>query len=292
MERKTLNIILAVIIVLVAGVGLLGYNLWRQREANKEMLEIVALDKQEMQNEYERFALQYSELKTQINNDSLVAQLTQEQLKTQQLLEELKQVKATDAKEIARLKKELATMRAVLRNYVLEIDSLNRLNEDLTAENKKMKNQYAEAERQIEGLSTEKASLSEKVAIASQLDATGIEMKLKKANGKEAKKLKDCKRMEVDFTISRNVTAKGGTRYIYVRIAGPNGNVLSDGGTFEYEDRSISYSMRKAVEYTGESTTVSLYRDVSETLEGGTYIVSIFADGRMIGSDSFTFKYK
>lgn len=292
MSKRTLSLVVAVGIVLVAGIGVLAYSLFKQKEANKEMLEIVALDKQEMQNEYERFALQYSELKTQINNDSLVAQLTQEQMKTQQLLEELKQVKATDAKEIARLKKELATMRAVLRTYVLEIDSLNRLNENLTAENKKMKSQYAEAERQIEGLATEKATLSEKVAIAAQLDATGIQLSILKSNGKEAKKLKDCRRMKVDFTIGRNVTASGGTRTFYVRITTPGGTTLSGGGNFDYEDKSIACSMKKAVEYTGEQTTVTLYRDVSETLEGGDYTVSIFADGNMIGSKKFTFKYK
>jgi len=36
-----------------------------------------SLDKREMENEYARFAQQYSEMKTQINNDSLIAQLEQ-----------------------------------------------------------------------------------------------------------------------------------------------------------------------------------------------------------------------
>lgn len=78
-------------------------------------------------------------MKTQINNDSIVAQLTQEQERTQRLLKELKETKSSDAKEIARLKKELATVRAVLRSYVFQIDSLNRLNQNLTAENTRIK---------------------------------------------------------------------------------------------------------------------------------------------------------
>lgn len=69
------------------------------------MQELAELDKKEMENEYQMFADQYSELKTQINNDSIIEQLTQEQLKTEKLLEELKNVKASDAREIARLKK-------------------------------------------------------------------------------------------------------------------------------------------------------------------------------------------
>ena len=290
MNKKIVLPLLAVIVLLVAGVAYLAFNLSKQQKANQEMQELANLDKKEMENEYEQFARQYSEMKTQINNDSIVAQLTQEQMRTQQLLEELKQVKASDAREIARLKKELATVRAVLRTYVLEIDSLNRLNENLTAENNRVKGQYAEATRQIEGLNSERASLSQKVAIAAQLDATGISMIPKKKNGKEAKKIKDCKSIEVDFTVAKNVTASNGVRTFYVRITTPSGGVLGGGGTFQYENRNIECSMKKYVEYSGEAITLATYRQVSEFLEAGSYIVSVFADGNMIGSKSFSFK--
>ena len=197
-------------------------------------------------------------MKTKINNDSIIAQLTQEQMRTQELLEELKQVKSSDAREIARLKKELATVRKVLRSYVMQIDSLNRLNEHLSQENTRIKAQNDEANRQIAGLSSEKASLSEKVAIAAQLDATGISMTLQNKKGKAAKKVKDAKTIVVNFTIARNVTAANGVRTLYVRIQTPNGDVLN-GGSFNYENRTMAYSMKKAVEYTGEAVGVTTY---------------------------------
>lgn len=289
MKKKVLIPLVVAIVVLLAGVAYLTVGLVRQRQVNKEMEELAALDKKEMENEYEQFARQYSEMKMQINNDSLVAQLTQEQLRTQQLLEELRQVKSNDAREIARLKKELATVRAVLRSYVLEIDSLNRLNQDLRDENTRVRGQYDEATRQIAGLSSEKASLSEKVAIAAQLDATGINMIAKKKNGKAVRRIKDCKSIEVSFRITRNVTATNGVRTFYVRITTPSGDVLGGGDTFDYENRSLECSMKKSVEYTGEETPVTMYRQVGEFLSKGTYTVSIFADGNMIGSRNFTF---
>lgn len=289
MNRKVLIPLVVVIVLLIGGVGYLAFTLIEQKAANEEMQELAALDKQEMENEYEQFALQYSEMKTKINNDSIIAQLTQEQMRTQQLLEELKQVKSTDAREIARLKKELATVRAVLRSYVLQIDSLNRLNEHLTRENTTIKAQYDEAHRQIEGLSSEKATLSEKVAIAAQLDATGISMTMQKKSGKDVKRLKDAKTITVNFTIARNVTAANGVRTLYIRIQTPGGDVLN-GGNFSYENRTMAYSMKKSVEYTGEATAVTAYWNVNEFLSAGTYIVSIFADGHMIGSRSFAFK--
>lgn len=289
MNKKILIPLVVVIALLIAGVAYLAVNLNNQQQANKDMKELADLDKKEMENEYEQFAHQYSEMKTQINNDSIVAQLTQEQLKTQRLLQELKNVKSTDAREITRLKKELATVRAVLRSYVLQIDSLNRLNQNLTAENTRVRGQYAEATRQIQGLSSEKASLSQKVAIASQLDATGINMIAKKKNGRPIKKIKDCKSIEVQFRITRNVTATNGVRTLYVRITTPTGDVLGGGGTFAYENRNIEYSMKKSIEYNGEETAVSTYWQVGEYLSKGTYTVSVFADGNMIGSRSFSF---
>lgn len=290
MERKHLIAVCCAAAVLIIVIVVLAVNLNKQKAVNKDMQELAILEKNEMEGEYEQFARQYSEMITQINNDSIVAQLTQEQLRTQQLLEELRKVKADDAREITRLKKELATVRAVLRSYVLQIDSLNRLNESLMNENEKVRGQYAAATRQIAGLSTEKASLSEKVAIAAQLNATNISMSIEKKNGKRAKKIKDAKRITVSFNIARNVTATNGTRTAYVRITTPANNVLAGGGTFTYENKTIEYTMKKSVEYTGEETPVTVYWSVDSFLESGTYVVSVFVDGNMIGSNSFTFK--
>ena len=289
MKKKILIPLILLLLLLAAGVGYLYYSLDQQKKVNQDMQELAELDKKEMQNEYEQFAQQYSEMKTQINNDSIIAQLTQEQLRTQQLLKELKEVKANDAREITRLKKELATCRAVIRSYVLEIDSLNRLNENLTAENTRVKGQYEEATRQIESLNTEKSSLSEKVAIAAQLDATGISMSLKDKKGKNTNKVEKAKNIQINFNIAKNVTARNGIRTLYVRIMTPTGGVLTNGGTFNYENKSLQYSMKKGIEYTGNETPVSMYWNVAEFLSAGTYKVSIFADGQMIGSRNFSF---
>ena len=291
MKNKKIIIISAVIgVLLLGGIVYLSISLQQQKQANRDMQELAELDKKEMENEYQQFADQYSEMKTQINNDSIIEQLTQEQMKTEQLLKELKNVKATDAREIARLKKELATCRAVIRSYILEIDSLNRLNQNLTAENTRVKGQYAEATRQIEGLNADKQSLSEKVAIAAQLDATGISLTAKNKRGKVTKSLKKCKTLQVNFSIAKNVTAQSGMKTIYVRITSPTVSELTNFGTFNYENRSLQYSMKRDIEYTGNETAVTTYWNVNEFLSNGTYNVSIFADGNMIGSRNFSFK--
>lgn len=290
MNKKVVIGIFAVLILLLGGVvAYLTSSLQEQKAANAEMQELAEIDKKEMENEYRQFADQYSEMKTRINNDSIVAQLTKEQQRTQELLKELQNVKSTDAREITRLKKELATCRAIIRSYVLEIDSLNRMNQNLRAENTQIRGQYEEANRQIEGLNSEKASLSEKVAIAAQLDATGISMSALTDKGKKAKDLKKCRNFQISFSIAKNVTASAGNKTVYIQVKTPTNTVLTPSGSLSYENRQVQYSAKKSLEYTGQDTPVSMYCKANETLIAGTYKVSVFCDGNMIGSRSFTF---
>ncbi len=290
MKRNILIPIIIVGLLLIGGIIYLFHGLNQQRQANRELQELAELDKEEMENEYEQFANQYTEMRAQITNDSLITQLTREQERTQQLLQELREVKATDAAEITRLKKELATCRAVIRSYVLEIDSLNRLNQTLQKENTQVKAQVEEKERQIEGLNTEKANLSEKVAIASQLDATGLNLQILDKKNKVTSHIKKCKKLQISFTIAKNVTAASGNKTIYARVLSPAGQLLGNAGSFEYENRSLTATAKKNVEYGGNETAITLYWDVTQALEAGSYNVSIFCDGNMIGSRSFSFK--
>jgi hypothetical protein len=288
-KNKKLIIIIILLIVIIGGVSFFAFH---QVQENKEMTELFAIEKEEMENEYTTYATQYDELQVQINNDSLREKLASEQLRTQRLLEELRQVKTSNAAEIMRLKKELKTVRAVLRSYVIQIDSLNKINEALTTENKEVKKKYSEATRQINTLAKEKKTLNEKVTLAAQLDATNIIVQPKNKRGKNAKKIKDTKKIAVSFTLVKNITAQTGERTLYIRIAKPDNEVLSKNAsdTFSYENRSLAYSIKKYIEYTGEEQTVTVYWDVEEYLPAGTYNVYIFADGTMIGQQSFSMK--
>ena len=165
---------MALIGVLIVGLAIVSFLLFRSHSANQEMQQLFEVEKEEMENEYSNFANQYDELQIKINNDSLYQKLEQEKLKTQRLLEELRQVKSSNAAEIMRLRKELKTVRAVMRTYIIQIDSLNRINQQLTSENQSVKKKYNEATQQISSLSEEKKTLNEKVTLASQLDANHI----------------------------------------------------------------------------------------------------------------------
>ena len=290
MNKKVLIPIIAVAVLLVGALAFLGIRLSQANKANEEMVQLFELEKEEMENEYSTFATQYDEMQILVSNDSLVAQLEREKLRTQQLLEELRATKASNAAEITRLKKELKTVRTVMRSYVVQIDSLNQVNEKLAKENKRVRTQYAEATKKVETLQEEAKNLSDKVTLAAQLDATNIHVQPRNKKGKATTSVKNVIKFAIDFTIVKNITAPTGERAIYVRIVKPDGSVLTKDAsrTFAYENTRLEYSIKKLIEYTGEEQNVTVYWDVEEFLNPGEYTVYIFSDGVMIGEKSFT----
>ena len=254
------------------------------------MTQLFEIEKEEMENEYSGFAVQYDEMQRHISNDSLIRQLDREKQRTQQLLEELRQTKATNAAEITRLKKELATVRQVMRTYVIQIDSLDQINKQLAKENTRVRQQYQEQTKVVEKLTVEKEKAEEKVALASQLDAAAITVTPHNKRGKEEHKVKNVTQFMVNFTIVKNITVQTGEKTVYLRITKPDGTPLvkDASNTFQYENVALEYSAKKYIEYTGEQQEVTMYWDVEEYLSAGTYTAYLFVDGVMIGEQSVT----
>ncbi|MBQ6037704.1 MAG: hypothetical protein IJL37_03425 [Bacteroidaceae bacterium] len=290
MKKNTLFIIIG--IVLLAALGVMAYLLLNEKQANTELREEFRLEKEDLESEYTTFARQYDELKLTVSNDSLAQLLEQEQLKTQRLLEELRTVKSTNATEIRRLKNELATLRSVMVSYINQIDSLNQINAQQKMVIAEVTQKYNDASRQISDLTEERKNLTEQVTLASQLDATNIRVLPLNKRGKEAKRTKDTEKLQISFNIAKNITAKTGDRTLYVRILKPDNDVLTKDAsdTFSYENRELSYSIKKYIEYTGEEQPVSVYWDVQEFLYAGNYRLDVFAEGNLIGSSTFSLK--
>ena len=151
---------------------------------------------------------------------------------------------------------------------------------------------YQQASTTAASLKKEKEKLTERVTLASKLDATGITVTPVNSRGKLAKRIKRMEQFVVNFRIAKNVTAPVGEKVIYVRIMKPDDDILvkSRGDLFTFEGKEINYSMKKMIEYEGEEVPVTMYWDIEEYLSPGTYRVDIFADGNLIGKQSFTLK--
>ncbi|MDR0231090.1 MAG: hypothetical protein LBI82_03110 [Dysgonamonadaceae bacterium] len=287
MKNKVLWIFLGLVLLTVIGVGIY-YILHQQRQLNDMAIQ-MDVQKEELADEYNELSLQYEGYKFSVSNDSLVAKLEREQIKVQRLMEELRTVKSTNARRIGELKRELETLKTIMRGYVQQIDSLNRINQKLTIENKEVTQKYEQATATVSQLTQEKEHLTERVSLASKLDASGIYVTGIDKKNKSTDKINKMEQIAISFKINKNITAPTGEKVIYVRIQKPDDDVLikSRDNVFLFEGKEINYSVKRIIEYDGEETSVSIYWKIEEFLSPGTYRVDIFADGNRIGSQSF-----
>lgn len=290
-EINKLSLLIVAIIVLVlviAGAGC--YIIFRQKKQIEDMAVAAELDKEFLEDELNQLSLQYEGYKFTVSNDSLLTLLTKEQMNVQRLQEELRTVKTTNTQRINELKKELETLRKVMRGYVVQIDSLDRMNKQLALEKQQAEDRARRATATAQQYQQRTEQLTEIVEQASQLDANNIQVKPLNARGKEVKKIRQMDQFQITFNLAKNNTASVGEKLIYIRIMKPDDDILvkSRGDLFSFEGKDINYSIKKLVEYDGEELPVVMYWDIEEYLSPGTYRVDIFADNNRIGRKTFT----
>ena len=283
-------IFIALIAALAAvSIFLVWMNL-QQKTEMKEMVEIMEFEKEQLEDEYEELAIQFDGYQSQdIHNDSLVQLLAKEQQRVQDLREELRITKVTNARRIAELKKELATVREVMVSYVHQIDSLDRTNKRLVKENQQVKQQYQEVARQAQQLEQERTQLAEVVSRASMLEISHFEMIPLNKRDRKTTIYNQIQKLQFDYTVGRNITNKPGMKTLSMRITRPDGEVMqkSVNDVFKFEKSEIAYSVSKEFEYAGEEISGSLYWLVEEILQIGWYNADFFVDGELIGSFPF-----
>lgn len=290
------KILIPILIVLLAAVGVLTYLFLQQKQEMTEMVEQMEFEKSELEDEYEDLAMQFDGYRTpDIHNDSLAQLLNKEQQRVRDLLEELRITKATNARRIAELKKELATMRQVMVSYVHQIDSLNQTNQRLTAENRQVKEQYAVVQQQAEELQQQNTHLTEKVTRASMLEITAFKVTPLNRRDRKTSNLNQMQKIQFDFTIGKNITSDRGLKRVYMRVVRPDGELITlpdpAQRMFAFENSEIEYSLAKEFEYGGEAMDETLYWTVGEILYKGTYNADFFIDGALIASFPFELKH-
>jgi len=249
-------------------------------------LEYSKTEKDSLTNELEDLLVQYNEIK--INNDTLNAKLFAEQKKIEELIEQIKNTKSSNTNLIKQYKEEAETLRAIMRSYIKQIDSLYTKNEQLTAENIEIKQNYNNVVGEKESLIEEKDSLKNQVAIASVLKAQNMDFQALNQRDKSTTRISKTEKFQVCFNLSENALTKQGSKSIYVRITKPSGEVLrnNNSGFFTFGGNEIAYSASKQVNYDGKLQNICIFYANAEDLEEGEYNVFIFVDGNQIGNYS------
>ena len=206
------------------------------------------------------------------------------------MLEQLQREKTYNYEQLAKYKKEVATLRNVMKGYLRQIDSLNTINSNLQAQNIQYKKEINTAQLRADVAEEKADELNTKVRIGSVIQASGIRMVALNGKSKEVKRIKMAERMRVDFDLTANELAEPGEKSIYIRITGPDGYLLasSDVILFNFEGDEMRASAMRKVDYENESVPVSIFYDGAFTK--GTYSVEIYIDGRLSGSKEVYFE--
>lgn len=289
MDKKYIYLFSGVIAILVAAVAALFVMNNKKDQDLAAMEEMMAFEKEQLEDEYEDLAMQYDGYQINISNDSLVNQLAQEKQRVQDLLEELRITKVTDGRKIAALKKELATVREVMKQYVAQIDSLDRTNKILVKENRQVREQYQEVTRQNQTLHEEKTRLTEVVSRASMMEVNSLEVITLNKRDRKTGIFSAIQKLQFNFLVAKNVTAQPGEKMLYTQLRRPDGELMlkSEDNLFSFENSRIPYSIKKSFVYEGEELALTLYWPVEEILQKGTYTLDFFIDGNMVGSFPF-----
>ena len=287
MTKTNKILLITVLVLLVGAIGALVYLNYHQRNEMQELVEIIEIEKEELQEEYENLAIEfdgYSQM--DIQNDSLQDLLYREQQRVQDLLEELRITKVTNARRISELKKELATVRTVLKDYVRQVDSLNATNARLTEENIIVRAENEQVKTENTQLTNLNTQLTETVTRAAMLELTDCTCTMLNKNDRKTRMVSQVTKLQFDYTIAKNITCERGLKDLYVRVITPNGVLMNEAENkrFPFESDSIAYSITQQFEYSGEQYVGTVYLPITEEVEQGFYTIDFFCDGNLIGS--------
>jgi hypothetical protein len=207
------------------------------------------------------------------------------------MLEQLQREKTYNYNQLAKYKKEVETLRGVMKGYLRQIDSLNTINSNLQAQNVAYKKEITTAQLRADVAEERADELGTKVRIGSVIRASGIRIVALNDNSKEVRRLKQATRLRVDLELTANELAEPGEKSIYICITAPDGYVLSpeDMILFNFEGEEMVASAVRKVDYENQSVPVSIFYDGSH-FEKGTYKVDIYIDGRHSGSQETYFE--
>ncbi len=247
----------------------------------------MAADLTQLDNQYQQ--LENAAIK--LENDSILAKYNSSKAKVEELLRQLNDQKVRSKAEIDKLQKEIESLRGLLRHYVAMVDSLGKengiLRENLEQEidrNQQLTSQMTEVTRQNE-------HLTERMTLAEKLNVTAVTLTPLNKKGKREKNVTKARQMMVTFTIPQNNSTPVGEKTIYLRLTGPEGSLLGNAGSFQFEGQKLPFTARKNVEYSGDEITgITIYWDVNTTLNPGEYTVELFADNFRLTSRKFTLK--
>ncbi len=279
-EQKMKKIMYALIAVAVVLAGVLAY-IWYQKSS---LVKELTVEKEELTEQMVALQNDYATLSS--DYDDINLQLDSSRIEVQMLIEKITKTEATNRSKIRQYEKELGTLRSIMRNYIVQIDSLNTLNKQLTADAAAARREAAESRRKQQELSKTVEDLSGQVAAGAVIKARGLRIEAYNASDKVTDRSSRVVRLLTSLSLVENDLAPKGPVRVYIRIKGPDGILLTNNTqrTFEYDGEPMIASASREVDYQGKEVEMSIYLNDVTGYVKGIYTVEAYTDQSRLGS--------
>lgn len=276
-SKKVMYVLIAVALILAAA---LAY-IWFQKSS---IVNELNLEKEDLTAQMIALKNDYASLSS--DYDSINMQLDSSREEVSQLIERIKKTDATNRTKIRQYEKELGTLRSIMRNYIVQIDSLNTLNKKLTADAAAARKEAAESRRQSEELSKTVEDLSGQVAAGSVIKGRGIRLDAYNSSNKVTDRSSRVVRLMATLSLVENDLAPKGPVRVYIRVKGPDGILLTNGEqrTFDFNGEPLICSASREVDYQGSEVELSIYLNGISDYVKGIYTVDVYTEQSLLGS--------
>ena len=278
MDLKKVMYALVAVVVLLAGA--LAYIWWSKSSLVNEL----NVEKEELTSQMIALQNDYASLSS--DYDMINSQLDSSREEVSQLIERIKKTEATNRSKMRQYEKELGTLRSIMRNYIVQIDSLNTLNKKLTADAAAARREAAESRRQSEELSKTVESLSGQVAVGSVVKARGLKLEAYNASDKVTDRSSRTIRFIASLSLVENDLAKKGPVRVYIRVKDPDGILLTNSTqrTFSVAGgEPMICTASREVDYEGKEVEMGIYVNEIPSFVKGIYTVEAFTDQTKLG---------
>ena len=279
-ENKLKNVMYVMIAVAAVLAVALAY-IWFERTS---LVNDLKVEKEDLTSQMIALQNDYASLSS--DYESINSQLDSSREEVSQLIERIKKTDATNRAKIRQYEKELGTLRSIMRSYIVQIDSLNTLNQKLTADAAAARREAAESRRRSEALSKTVESLTDQVAIGSQMKARGVTLVGYNSSNKVTDRSSRVVRLMATLSLVENELAPKGPVRVYIRVKGPDGILLTneEQRTFSFEGEPMISSASREVDYQGREVEMSIYLNDIPEFTRGIYTVDVYTENNMLGS--------
>jgi hypothetical protein len=218
--------------------------------------------------------------------DDINLQLDSSRIEVQLLIEKIQKTEATNRSKIRQYEKELGTLRSIMRNYVVQIDSLNKLNQKLTADAAAARREAEESRKRQAELTKTVENLTGQVAAGSVIKARGISIDAYNSSDKITDRSSRVVRLLTTLSLVENDLAPKEPVRVYIRVKGPDGVLLtnSEQRTFTFGGEPMICSASREIDYQGKEVEMSIYLNDITGYVKGIYTVEAYTEQTRLGS--------